>query len=179
MQKAKAGSQPYIFGPGGLVSNVDANKELLEKIQKTKPLRPSKLIELANFLRGYETNALLADDLELVALRQIVFESSVREAITEAGLKISETLSLNTAALIEAHRAVPKTHPFNMADYLEDSDIPFVGDGGADEKKESQPAHVKRVPFYGVGLLVKIVYHKAKDGKPKKSYYIIGVGSQS
>jgi hypothetical protein len=154
MQEARV--QPFILGPGGLIRNVDANKEILEEIQRTRLLPPIELLALANFYRGYETNTPLGDHLELIALRQIISVKTVHKTVVDAN------------------------HP--LADPPENSEVedfwPPFGDLGLDDDTEpSDFTRVKQVTFSGVRLLVEIVYYETKSPKPRKRYYLIGVTS--
>ena len=163
--------QPIQLGPGGVILNVKANEKLLKEIRKTQPLPSPDLLNLADFFRRYMTDVPLGDHLELVALRQIIYEPNVLQAFIAAGYAANSLPALNPQAEDTSGEA-------------EDSWIPFIGDGGGDESKDwpEPPPHVDRhfvrdtwISFSGVGLLVEIVYYRAKDGNRKKRYYIIGV----
>ncbi|HZU03889.1 MAG TPA: hypothetical protein VFA10_29770 [Ktedonobacteraceae bacterium] len=155
----KLNSQEIVLGPGGLIRDVGANEELLEKIRKTPPLPPTDLLKLATFFRGYPTNAPLGDHLELIALRYLINEPGAQEALTRAGYAV---------------------HPMgvpNPADFWEDAPPP-IGDGGIGEGNRGEPPptifmKIQRVSYSGVGLLIETPF--LEDDDQRQSHYIIGV----
>jgi hypothetical protein len=157
-------SQHIQTGPGGLILNVKANEKLLKEIRRTDPLPSPDLLKLADFFRVYMTDVPLGNHLELVGLRQIIYEPGVQKALITAGYTVRSLPVLDLPEWLEAE------------DLLHPGDEPNErGQEDGDPPDDGQSVQVAWISFSRVGLLIEIAHYRAKDGTQRKRYYVIGV----
>lgn len=162
----KTDSRNIELGPGGIILNVEANKELLEKIRDTQALSSPDLLKLADFFRAYMTDFQIGDHLEIVGLRQIIYEPDVQKALTTAGYTVRALPLLDLPEWAEAEDySLLNPHDGSAESGNEDGDPPDDG----------QSVQVAWISYSGVGLLIDIVYYRDKDDKQRKRYHVIGV----